>query len=193
MKVLICPGIHEYGLTQELLASLKSSLDRDSNLINPENLLVFTAPDPYLTLSAVHILNFLRSHQGNPATATPVVFIGFSAGVVGAIGAAWGWQLLGGKVKALIAIDGWGVPLIGDFALHRLSHNFFTHWSSSMLGSGLDNFYADPAVEHLTLWRSPQTVTGWWLGSNEEKLQSQKRMTAAEFLIMLLKRYEKKE
>ena len=58
-----------------------------------------------------------------------------------------------------------------------------------MLGSGLDNFYADPAVEHLTLWRSPQTVTGWWLGSNEEKLQSQKRMTAAEFLIMLLKRY----
>ena len=191
MKVLICPGIHEYALTQELLASLKSSLDRDSNLINPENLLVFTAPDPYLTLSAVHILNFLRSHQGNPATATPVVFIGFSAGVVGAIGAAWGWQLLGGKVKALIAIDGWGVPLIGDFALHRLSHDFFTHWSSSMLGSGQDSFYADPAVEHLTLWRSPQTVTGWWLDSKEEKLQSQKRMTAAEFLIMLLKRYEK--
>lgn len=189
MKVLICPGIHEYGFTQELLASLKSSLDRDSNLNNPENLLVFTAADPYLTLSAFHILNFLRSHQGNPATATPVVFIGFSAGVVGAIGAAWGWQLLGGKVKALIAIDGWGVPLIGDFGLHRLSHDFFTHWSSSMLGSKEDSFYADPAVEHLTLWRSPQTVTGWWIDSNEEKLQSQKRMTAAEFLIMLLKRY----
>ncbi|HEY9781316.1 MAG TPA: hypothetical protein V6D09_14395 [Leptolyngbyaceae cyanobacterium] len=57
MKVLICPGIHEYGLTQELLASLKSSLNRDSNLNNPENLLVFSAPEPYLTLSAVHILN----------------------------------------------------------------------------------------------------------------------------------------
>jgi len=27
-----------------------------------------------------------------------------------AIGAAWGWQLLGGHVKAFIAIDGWGVP-----------------------------------------------------------------------------------
>lgn len=189
MKVLICPGIHECGLTQELLTSLKLSLDCDSNLNNPENLLVFTAPDPYLSLSAVHILNFLRSHQDNPATATPVVFIGFSAGVVGAIGAAWGWQLLGGKVKAVIAVDGWGVPLIGDFGLHRLSHDFFTHWSSSMLGSGQDSFYADPAVEHLTLWRSPQTVTGWGIDSKEEKLQSQKRMTAAEFLIMLLKRY----
>ncbi len=189
MKVLICPGIHGDGLTQELLASLKSSLDCDSNLNNPENILVFTAPDPYLTLSAFHILNFLRSHQGNPATATPVVFIGFSAGVVGAIGAAWGWQLLGGKVKALIAIDGWGVPLMGDFGLHRLSHDFFTHWSSSMLGSGQDSFYADPAVEHLTLWRSPQTVTGWWIDSKEEKSPPQKRMTAAEFLIMLLKRY----
>lgn len=188
IKVLICPGIHDPALTQALLAALKSRFARDSNLNNSENILVFSPPNSYLTLSAFHILEFLRSHQGNPTGATPVVFIGFSAGVVGAIGAALSWQLGGGKVKALIAVDGWGVPLIGDFGLHRLSHDFFTH-STSLLGNGQDSFYADPAVEHLTLWRSPQTVTGWWITSNEEKSPPQKRMTAAEFLIMLLKRY----
>jgi hypothetical protein len=44
-------------------------------------------------------------------------------------------------------------------------------------------------VEHLTLWRSPQTVTGWWLHPVVGKLQTQTRLTAAEFLTMLLKRY----
>ncbi|UBF26093.1 hypothetical protein K9N68_31945 [Kovacikia minuta CCNUW1] len=91
----------------------------------------------------------------------PLVFIGFSAGVVGAIAAAWGWQLLGGAVQAFIAVDGWGVPLGGTFPIYRISHDSFTHWSSALLGAGETSFYADPAVDHLVLWRSPQAVKGW--------------------------------
>lgn len=168
---------------------LESRFTNDSNLSTSGNVLLFPVQDPYASLSAFHILQFLLKHHGSPSTAAPVVFIGFSAGVVGAIGAAWGWQLLGGKVKAAIAVDGWGVPLFGNFPCHRLSHDFFTHWSSALLGSGEDSFYADPAVEHLTLWRSPQTVSGWWVKPVVGKLQSQMRLTAAEFLTMLLERY----
>lgn len=189
MSVVICPGIHGPGLTKELLADLESRFPNGSNLSNSENILVVSAPDRYSPLSALHILQFLQARLGIPSTTSPVVFIGFSAGVVGVIGAAWVWQILGGKVKALIAVDGWGMPLLGDFPCHRISHDFFTHWSSSLLGSGQDSFYADPSVEHLTLWRSPQTVTGWWLHPVVGKLQTQTRLTAAEFLTMLLKRY----
>lgn len=171
MNVIICPGIHEPTFTQEFLAALESSYPDGSSL------------------SALHIGQFVQTDQGSRSTMSPVVFIGFSAGVIGEIGAAWGWQILGGKVKALIALDGWGVPLFGDFPIHRLSHDFFTHWSSSWLSSGQDSFYADPPVEHLTLWRSPHTVTGWWVHSSVGESLSRTYLTAAEFLTMLLKRY----
>lgn len=98
--------------------------------------------------------------------------------------AARSWQQSGGTIKALIALDGWGVPLYGDFPIHRLSHDHFTHWSSKLLGAGLDGFYADPPVEHLELWRSPQTTQGWW----EQKSQLQ-QITAVAFLALLLQRY----
>ncbi|WP_421656938.1 hypothetical protein [Leptothermofonsia sp. ETS-13] len=109
------------------------------------------------------------------------MFIGFSAGVAGAIGAAWGWQWWGGKVKALIALDGWGVPLVGNFPIHRVSHDYFTHWSSALLGAGEDSFYAEPGVEHLDLWRSPHTASGWHLtaGSSHSPI----RTTAARFIM----------
>lgn len=188
MKVVICPGIHDPALTGEFLASLKLSFSSDSKLSQPGNILVFSEGNYYLSLSAFHILQFMQERLGSPTATSPVVFIGFSAGVVGAVGAATCWQLMGGLVKALIACDGWGVPLFGNFPLHRLSHDFFTH-STSMLGSGADSFYADPPVEHLTLWRSPQTSSGWWIKPDRET-QPPRRMTAAEFLIMLLNRYE---
>ena len=57
-------------------------------------------------------------------------------------------------MKALIAFDGWGVPLVGNFPIYRISHDQFTHWSSELLGKGDKSFYADPPVEHLDLWRS---------------------------------------
>ena len=188
MKLLICSGIHPPALTEEFLNGLNSSFPHNYKL-NPENVLIFSNQNNYLSLSAFHILHFIQERLGNPTDTSPVIFIGFSAGVVGAYGAAWGWQLMSGKVKALIAVDGWGVPIFSNYPLHRVSHDFFTHQSSSMLGSGEDSFYAEPAVEHLTLWRSPHTVTGWCNYPNE-RTQPPRRMTAAEFLIMLLNRYE---
>lgn len=188
MSVVICPGIHHPQLTQGFIAGLTAELAVGSKSSNFVNILNFPGQD-YSALSRFQILQFLRDTQGNPPESPPIVFISFSAGVVGAIASAWGWQLLGGQVKSLIAIDGWGVPLFGNFPIHRLSHDYFTHWSSSLLGSGEDSFYADPLVEHLQLWRSPQTVAGWWVSSTVGT-QLRTYLTAAQFLSMLLERYQ---
>ncbi len=183
-RVIICPGIHDPALTQCFVERLRSECLRlgppsnSSNFSYLDDLLIF--PDDYP--SPPHILQFLRDRL-NPAES--IVFISFSAGVVGAIGAAWGWQMLGGEVKTFVAIDGWGVPLFGNFPIYRLSHDYFTHWTSSLLGGGQESFYADPPVEHLELWRSPQLVLGWHSQLDQE---SQLRLTAARFLTMLLER-----
>ena len=195
MSIVICPGMHEPKLTQDFLGGLRreiavgfgSLLSDGINSRPTENLLIFPAQDAP-AYSAWHILQFLRDRISSPLESS-VVFISFSAGVVGAIGAAWGWQLLGGQVKAFIALDGWGVPLFGNFSIHRLSHDYFTQWSSSALGSGKDGFYADPPVEHLELWRSPQNVAGWWVHPNVGKSIPDTHLTAAQFLTMLLERY----
>ncbi|NJO40735.1 MAG: hypothetical protein HC865_08765 [Cyanobacteria bacterium RU_5_0] len=193
MKVIICPGIHPPELTQNFLTGLGQSIAAP---------LIFPA-DRYPAYSAKHILRFLY-HQLGRSFDEPVLWIGFSAGVVGAIGAAHLWAMLGGQVRAFIALDGWGVPLLGDFPIHRLSHDAFTHWSSALLSRG-EGFYAEPPVAHLELWRSPQTAYGWWVNpvvyaSTQEKSvdvtkQSQPSIsyiptTAAEFLCILLTRYE---
>lgn len=174
MSIVICPGIHSPELTSRFLAGL------ESEGYQPRELHIFPAQD-YLAVSAFHILQFLSEGRRVPLH-TPLIFISFSAGVVGAIGAAWGWQLLGGQIKAFIALDGWGVPLSGNFPIHRLSHDEFTHWSSSLLGSGGDSFYAEPPVSHLDLWRSPQIVQGVCTSTVT-------RMSAARFLVRLLTRY----
>ena len=184
MSVIICAGIHAPELTQKFVLGLEASLSNNSDSYLG-NILIFPAQD-YLATSAFEIVKFLRDRLGEPKAANPLTFVSFSAGVVGAIGAAWGWQLLGGHVAAFIALDGWGVPLFGDFSIHRLSHDYFTHWSSALLGSGEDSFYADPPVEHLQMWRSPQTVAGWWV-HQVVGTQQQVRLTASDFLNMLIK------
>lgn len=177
MSLIICPGIHEPTLTESFLAGLQVN-----NRQKPGNILIFPIQD-YPAYSSGHILHFMCE---NHSLSSAIAIISFSAGVVGAIGAAWGWQLLGGKVTAFIALDGWGVPLTGSFPIHRLSHDYFTHWSSALLGSGEDSFYAAPSVEHLELWRQPQTVVGYSIDKSEQK----RRTTAAQFLTMLLDRYK---
>jgi hypothetical protein len=178
--VIVCPGIHDVELTQEFIAGL-------SNIqANNWQFLVFPTQD-YPAYSAIHIVDFLRSQINN--IKQPIALISFSAGVVGAIGAASSWQLLGGNVKTLIAIDGWGVPLAGNFPIHRLSHDYFTHWSSALLGAGDDSFYADPAVEHLELWQSPDSCNGWCMQQNMMGKLERRYMIAAEFIIYLLQKY----
>jgi hypothetical protein len=145
MKIVICPGMHSPELTGRFVEALGLSLE-DLWIVPSDRIPVY---------SPQHILNFLHS------ASSPLLFIAFSAGVVGSIGAARLLHRQGKTVKALIAIDGWGVPLFGDFPIHRVSHDYFTHWSSALLGRGSDSFYADPPTDHLTLWCSPQTVQGF--------------------------------
>lgn len=182
MCIIIIPGIHEPELTQSFISGWLESISDSSKKQKPVDILVFPSSD-FLPLSGLHIVQFLYQKLGDREL--PVVFISFSAGVVGAIQAAWVWQLCGGNVKKFIAIDGWGVPLWGNFPIHRMSHDYFTHWSSVLFGGG-QNFYADPPVEHLSMWRSPQTVRGWWKDSSVGEASVEQYITAAEFLYKLI-------
>ena len=187
MSIFICPGFHLPQLTQSFLQELSLS---NSNSILSVNIRIFKSEN-YTALSAIHILQDLIKAYGQPHQATPVLFISFSAGVLGALGAAWGWELLGGKVKAVIAIDGWGVPLMGNFPIHRLSHDYFTHQTSIVINRPEDSFYADPEATHLQMWRSPSTVRGWATSAVNFPVRS--RCNAAEFILLLLKRYQEIE
>lgn len=87
--------------------------------------------------------------------------IAFSAGVVAAYPVALSWLQQGGRVQ-FIAMDGWGMPLLGGGSIYRMSHDRYTHLTT-YLPSPLESegyFYADPAVDHLSFWRSPHAVCG---------------------------------
>jgi hypothetical protein len=191
MKIIVCPGIHKFSLTE---CFLKDIFEQESCQGFATNLLVFPA-DRYPAYSGLHILCFLyqRLSRENPNLflQMPLIWIGFSAGVVGSITAAWMWQWLGGRVQAVIALDGWGVPLGGNFPVHRLSHDRLTHWSSALLGAGQDSFYSDPAIDHLDLWRSPRTAQGWQIRA--DPLHQPTQTTAADFLTALLHHYAKSD
>lgn len=204
--VVICPGIHSTTLTESFLVELQSVFPDNNSvrwLVFPSN-----SHPPY---SPLHVLDFLQqqlktpllshpsllqgclSHRLRTMAQEPLIMISFSAGVVGAIGAAQIWQSFGGVIQCFIALDGWGVPLWGNFPIHRISHDYFTHWSSAFLGAGQDSFYANPPVDHLELWRSPHTVTGWRIApsvadypSNGLQIPQPTPMTAVEFLLSLL-------
>ena len=200
MSIIICPGIHSPQLTENFVSTcIKPILARIGQEESVE--LLIPPNQGVLNLSGIHIFQFLCERLkvelsfpwGNQNT-TPLIFIGFSAGVVGAMMAALNWQIWGGKIKALIAIDGWGVPLIPlsvNFPIHRISHDYFTHWSSKMLGGGHNNFYADPAVEHLEMWRSPQTVQGWWVDLPIGESRPDQCLSLTQFLYLLLHDYTK--
>ncbi|GAB4537772.1 MAG: hypothetical protein Tsb0014_26910 [Pleurocapsa sp.] len=151
-QIVICPGIHSPQLTDSFVAKI------GKELLN--NCLIFPTSE-YPAYSIYDIYQWLKIFQGKPSTSPPLIFITFSAGVVGGIGAALAWHQQGGQIKKFMALDGWGVPLIANFPIYRLSHDRFTHWSSAILGGGNQGFYCDPSVEHLTLWRSPDACWGW--------------------------------
>lgn len=151
MPIILCPGVHSPELTQSFTQSIQNIIGRENCLILPTK--------EYPPYWAIAISDWLNQQQ--LSLSQPLSFIAFSAGVVGAIGAANIWQLRGGKVQSFIAFDGWGMPLAGNFPIYRVSHDYFTHWSSGILGAGKSGFYAEPEVEHLDLWRSPNTCWGW--------------------------------
>ncbi|MBW4652490.1 MAG: hypothetical protein KME20_05520 [Kaiparowitsia implicata GSE-PSE-MK54-09C] len=153
MRVVLCPGFHPAELTQ----TMQALLDQQATPY------LLPAASQTGVVSGWHIAEAVaRDVAASAAAPPPLLFIGFSAGVVGAVGAAQVWQQWGYPVAGVVAVDGWGVPLGGTFPQHRLSHDGFTGYSSAWLGGGDSCFVADPAVPHLDLWRSPHTTTGWW-------------------------------
>ena len=161
MSIIICPGIHSPQLTESFVRAIENSVGQKNYLILPT--------ERYLPYSAIAITRWLNQQQLSKTQ--PLSFIAFSAGVVGGIGAAKRWQLQGGKINHFISFDGWGMPLLGDFPIYRVSHDYFTHWSSGILGAGQGGFYADPLVEHLDLWRSPGNCSGWQVISSGWKIR----------------------
>ncbi|MDJ0651291.1 MAG: hypothetical protein QNJ60_21575 [Xenococcaceae cyanobacterium MO_188.B19] len=163
MKVIICPGIHSSELTKSFLGSVAEGTKP------PIKWLVLPTEEhpPYSPIAVYNWLNQPKIIQEE------LLFITFSAGVVGGIGAAIALQTQGVKIKAFVAIDGWGVPLWGNFPIYRFSHDYFTHWSSAILGTGKESFYCDPGVEHLDIWRSPETCQGWIVSNGSaQKIRS---------------------
>lgn len=146
MIIIICPGVHPPELTDRFVQSLAL-----------QNYLVLPT-ESYLPYDAIAVYQWIDRQQLDKTQ--PLSFITFSAGVVGGFGAAIAWQLQGGKIYSFVAFDGWGVPLVANFPIYRVSHDYFTHWSSAILGAGRSGFYVEPAVEHLELWRSPINC-GW--------------------------------
>lgn len=138
----MCPGFHDAALTDSFVRSLPAFVTAHISHTFPTD--------------AIALLPTLRSVFQNQ----PVVAIGFSAGAVGLISAAVLFQSQGHRIDQIIAIDGWGVPSLG-LPICRISHDAFTHWSSLPLGIGQENFYAEPAVDHLSLWESPAQASGW--------------------------------
>ena len=84
------------------------------------------------------------------------------------------------RLIARIAVDGWCVPFDAAIPTYRLSHDWPTHANGILFGAGIDQFYADPFVEHLRLWASPNSVEGWQLNRSR---QERRRTTAAAFLL----------
>lgn len=187
MNLIICPGMHEATITTNFISGLLEFKPTTLSCLSSLNILVYRG-EGLKTLSPFHILYFLFEKIED--VKAPVTFIGFSAGVVGALQAAYLWQILGGRVKAFIAIDGWGVPLVGNFPIHTISHDYFTHRSLLRFACRNNDFYAQPAVEHLEIWRSPQSVAGWWVNCEYQGNNSKIYLTVAEFLHMLLKHYK---
>lgn len=180
--IALCPGFHAPELTEQFLEHLTVVYPSGWNILVIET-------QHYSPYSSPDILRYLYEQLNGKNSdvwlKTPIIFIAFSAGVVGAMGAAFALETLGGQVSALFALDGWGVPAVGHFPTHRISHDHFTHWSSALLGAGQDSFYAAPSVDHLELWRSPHTISGNWVSQS----QPAKKITVLQFLNHWLQTY----
>ncbi|MEO0408523.1 MAG: hypothetical protein AAF289_14340 [Cyanobacteria bacterium P01_A01_bin.135] len=177
MTILLCPGMHPEAATE----SFKRSLSSQPVVTFPAHVQPSYSPQ--------HVVTWLQS--GSLPLQQGLCIVAFSAGVVGALGAARLLWREGVPIHTLIALDGWGVPLQEAFPTHRLSCDKFTHQTSLLLGprSG-EHFYADPSANHLQLWRSPQEVAGWRVSQGPTgKRATTHRTTAAVFLNELLQRY----
>jgi hypothetical protein len=182
----VCPGFHSPKLTDRAIACLDLPSSIQPIVIPTDRLL----PCDPLGIDRFLTDYFATQCHRNPdrSEETPVhlSFLGFSAGTIGALGAAWFWRdraMLG----AILLCDGWGVPVLPVWewlggvsglessqkpsqkpsqtlsqkpSLYRMSHDRWTHDTWSRLGIATPSFIATPEVEHLTLWSEPDRVRG---------------------------------
>lgn len=205
MHIYICPGFHPPALTRSFLAALMH--DRPVSWAWSTCGVMPSYLPPY---SPYHVLQSLEQHLSHFQAFSPdspespdspaIVWIGFSAGVVGALGAAQEWQARGRTVLGLIAVDSWGLPLRADFPIYSLSrdwakptNNSLAEWITRYFMPDLPHFYAEPPVDHLFLWGSPHQVQGW----SQDYSGLRQRTTATRFILdclaaLVVKRYTPK-
>jgi hypothetical protein len=166
VRLFVCPGVHEPALTQQFLQALSNLPDFHWVTDLPQERCIVLPGGP-AALAIPLVLAQLQAQMQAPSP-EPLAIIAFSAGVVG-IAAALTWLQCQGlshrlPLHCLIAIDGWGVPLIGlPCPVYRLSHDAWTDGCILPWERCQPHFYADPAVDHCELWRLPQTAWGWYV------------------------------
>jgi len=180
--IVIVGGIHPPGLTTNLL--LATAADP---VLGQLPLLALSSQSPTTSLSARYLRHRI-DHYWNYAqvdsTGAPDLLIwAFSAGCVGAVSLACHWQRHRGKVLALFAVDGWGVPMPDAFPTYRLSHDRFTHTTSHCAGGGTAAFWAEPSVTHLEFWQHLPAIGGWQTFLNRGRQGQTQWLTAGEFLL----------
>lgn len=189
MTLIICPGIHNPALSDRFCQSLQKQLSLlktgtpETEESQPSALLPTEHYAPFNGLAVWSYWQKVAPPQ------QPLLIVAFSAGVVGAAAAAQLWQGQGGAIAALIAVDGWGVPQLGEVPFYRVSHDYFTHWSSALLGPGQDSFYAEPPVDHLELWHSPGRTLGIWIPDLDAASITKRDVSAIEFMAQILLRH----
>ena len=184
MTLVICPGVHPSVWTHSFLNQLDDQLAKQLPTGKQIDRVIPTHQNaPW---SAYALRTFMESQMASHA---PLIFVAFSAGCVAAMGVARYWVEQGRPVAAVIALDGWGLPVTGPFDTYRLSHDAFTHQTSAYLGAGNKSFYADPPVSHQYLWCQPAQVTGWQVNNLSADPRSETPTTALAFLVGCLSEY----
>ena len=169
MQLLICPGYHAPELTGSFLRCLKRQ-------VSPTRLWVVPIWQSWGALP------WLFHPRQGPKQDQPLQIIAFSAGVVAAYPLALAWHHRGGHVR-LLALDGWGMPLMGGFSICRMSHDRWTHSTTYLPSPGESQgyFYAEPAVDHLFMWQAPHATIG--TGAINGAIR---KMTALDFIATVL-------
>jgi hypothetical protein len=179
--IVIVGGIHPPGLTTNLLLARAAD-----PVLGQMSLLTLSSQSPTTSLSARclrhRIDQYWNCTQVGSTAAPDLLIWAFSAGCVGAVSLACHWQRHRGKVLALFAVDGWGVPMPNAFPTYRLSHDRFTHTTSHWAGGGTAAFWAEPSVPHLEFWQNLPTIEGWQISLNPGRQGQNQRLTAGEFL-----------
>lgn len=182
LKLRVFSGFHDPNLDSRFLANFLSAWETTQlqDIITLE--ISLYAIGDWLQPSVTHDTKVNHDHPERHHGVEGTIFLGFSAGCMRAALASQLYQATKKPVLGLIAVDGWGLPLIHtQIPIYRLSHDLFTHNSSMVLG-GKGVFFADPPVPHLSIWEYPDCVSGWYCRNEKTAME----MKASQALILTI-------